>query len=102
MSKTSFKQWLYDQWVCKVKHYHDDNGIFSEEMFWHDCKEWQSQSFSSVGAQHQNAHAEHAIQNIMYMARTMFMVHASLHWTERVSDDLSLWSFTGKIFGTGL
>jgi hypothetical protein len=39
-------------------------------MFWHDCKEWQSQSFSSVGAQHQNAHAEHAIQNIMYMART--------------------------------
>ncbi len=30
------------------------------------------------------------------------MVHASLHWTERVSDDLSLWSFTGKIFGTGL
>ena len=37
MGKTSFKQWLYDQWVCKVKHYHDDNGIFSEEMFWRDC-----------------------------------------------------------------
>ena len=24
------------------------------------------------------------------------MVHASLHWTERVSDDLSLWSFEVK------
>jgi hypothetical protein len=59
-------------------------------MFWRDCKEWRSQSFSSVGAQHQNAHAEHAIQNIMYMAQTMFISHASLHWTERVSDDLSL------------
>ncbi len=31
----------------------------------------------------------------MYMART-FMVHFSLHWTERVIDDLSLWSFAVK------
>jgi hypothetical protein len=46
-------------------------------------------------AQHQNAHAEHAIQTIMYMART-FMVHASLHRTERGSDDLSLWPFAMK------
>jgi len=35
------------------------------------------------------------IQTIMYMAWT-FMVHASLHWTERGSDDLSLWSFAVK------
>ena len=62
-------------------------------MFRCDRKEWQSQSFSSAGAQHQNAQAEHAIRIIMYKARTFFMVHASLHWTERVSDDLSLWSF---------
>jgi hypothetical protein len=38
---------------------------------------------------------ERAIQTIMYMART-FMVHASLHWTDRGSDDLSLWSFAVK------
>ncbi len=31
----------------------------------------------------------------MYMAQT-FMVHASLHWTESGSDDLSLWSFAVK------
>ena len=42
-----------------------------------------------------NARAERAIQTIMYMART-FMVHASLHWTDRGSDDLSLWSFAVK------
>jgi len=31
----------------------------------------------------------------MYMART-FMVHASLHWIDHGSDDLSLWSFVVK------
>ena len=48
-----------------------------------------SQSFTGGGAQHQNARAERAIQAIMYMAQ-MFMVHATLHWTERGLDDLSL------------
>ncbi len=42
-----------------------------------------------------NARAERAIQTIMYMAQT-FMVHASLHWTDRGSDDLSLGSFVVK------
>jgi hypothetical protein len=96
MGKACFDWWLYDQCVCEVKHYYGDNGIFSAKEFWHDCKEKRrSQSFSGVGAQHQNAHAVRAIQTIMYMART-FMVHASLHWTERGSDDLSLWSFAVK------
>ncbi len=55
----------------------------------------QTQSFSGVGAQHQNAQAEHAIQSIKYMACS-FMIHASLHWTEQGSDDISLWSFAVK------
>ncbi len=96
MGKACFEQWLYDQCVCEVKHYHGDNGLFSAEVFWRDCEDKrQSQSFTGVGAQHQNVHAECAIQTIMYMARTP-MVHASLHWTERGSDDLSLWSFAVK------
>jgi hypothetical protein len=96
MGKAHFKQWLYDQCVCEVKHYHGDNGIFSVEEFWRDCADkQQSQLFSGVGAQHQNAHGEHAIQTIMYMVWT-FMVHASLHWTKRGSEDLSLWSFAVK------
>jgi hypothetical protein len=60
-------------------------------------KEWNSQSFSSVGAQHQNACAEQAIQTIMHTMVWTFLVHASLYQTERGSDDLSLWSFTVKL-----
>ena len=79
MGKARFEQWLWDQCVSEVKHYHGDNGIFSAEEYRRDCDEkGQSQSFSGVGAQHQNARAERAIQTLMYMART-FMVHASLH-----------------------
>jgi hypothetical protein len=68
----------------------------TRKSFWRDCKEKrQSQSFSGIGAQHQNARAECEIQTIMYMAQT-FMIHASLHLTERGSDGLSLWSFGVK------
>ena len=96
MGKARFEQWLWDLCVAEVKHYHGDNGIFSAEEYRRDCTEkGQGLSFSGVGAQHQNARAERAIQTIMYMART-FMVHASLHWSERGSDDLSLWSFAVK------
>ncbi len=96
MGKACFEQWLWDQCVSKVKHYHCDNCIFSAKEYRRDCDEkGQSQSFSGVGAQHQNAPAERAIQTIMYIART-FMVHASLHWNDCESDDLSLWSFVVK------
>jgi hypothetical protein len=96
MGKARFKQWLYDQCVCEVKHYHGDIGLFSAEEIQSDWEEkQQSQLFSGVGPRHQNAHAESVIQTIMYMART-FMVDASLHWTERGSDGLSLWSFSVK------
>ncbi len=62
MGKTRFEQCLLDQCVSEVKHYHGDNGIFSAEEYRHDCDEkGQSQSFSGVGAQHQNARAERAI-----------------------------------------
>jgi hypothetical protein len=33
MCKARFKQWLYNQCVCKVIHYHDAHGIFSAEEF---------------------------------------------------------------------
>jgi hypothetical protein len=51
------------------KHYHGDNSIFSAEEYHKECLDKnQTQSFLSVGAQHQNARAERAIQTIMYMA----------------------------------
>ncbi len=84
LCKACFNHWLYDLCVCEVKQYHGDNVIFSAEEFWHDCEEkWQSQSFSGVVVQHQNARAEQAIQAIMYMAQNI-MVHAFLHWKEWV------------------
>ena len=96
MGKARFEQWLWDMAYAEVKHYHGDNGIFSAEEYRQECMDkGQSQSFSGVGAQHQNARAERAIQTIMYMARS-FMVHSSLHWTDRGSDDISLWPFAVK------
>ncbi len=96
MGKDCFEQWLYDIACIEVKHFHGDNGIFSSEEYRLECSEKkQSQSFSGVGAQHQNSKAERAIQTSMYMART-FLVHSSLHWTDKGADDVSLWPFAVK------
>ena len=92
-SKVSFEQWLWEISMARVKHYHSNNGIFVSAEFREQCKEdSQMQSFSGVGAQHQNAEAERSIQTVMYMARS-FMIHVALHWGEDQSDDLTLWSF---------
>jgi len=92
-AKLRFEEWLWEQAAVRVKHYHSDDGIFNAEMFEDACKDsGQTQSFSGVGAKHQNAEAERAIQTIMSMAR-MFMIHSGLHWIGDGSDDLSLWSF---------
>jgi hypothetical protein len=96
MGKERFEQWLYDTACIEVKHFHGNNGIFSWEEYRLECsKKKQSQSFSGVGAQHQNSTAEWAIQTIMYMACT-FLVHSSLHWTDMGADDISLWPFAVK------
>jgi hypothetical protein len=69
MGKACFEQWLWDMAYAKVKHYHGNNGIFSAEEYRQECMDnGQSQSFSGIGAQHQNAQAKSAIQTIMYMA----------------------------------
>eukprot|EP00956_Cyclotella_meneghiniana_P020859 scaffold37342_cov71-Cyclotella_meneghiniana.AAC.1 len=92
-AKVSFESWLWEEARVAIKHYHGDNGIFTAELFRESCtEEGQTQSFSGVGAQHQNAEAERAIQTVMYMARS-FMIHTALNWGEFGSDDLSLWSF---------
>eukprot|EP00804_Cyclotella_cryptica_P024013 CCRYP_020059-RA/>CCRYP_020059-RA protein AED:0.51 eAED:0.10 QI:0/-1/0/1/-1/1/1/0/69 len=68
MAKLCFEEWLWE--------------TAAADMFCDDCKHNnQTPSFSGVGAKHQNAMAECAIQTIVYMART-FMIHVSLHWSE--------------------
>ena len=74
MAKELFEEWLKEKAWVKIKHYHIDNGVFTAEEFREDCKEKnQKQYFSGVGAQHQNAKAERAIQTIMWMARTFML-----------------------------
>jgi hypothetical protein len=96
MAKMCFKEWLWETAAAETSHLHCDNGIFTVDMFWADCKmKNQSQSISGIGAKHENVMAERAIQTIIYMART-FMVHVPLNWCERGVDDLSLWGFAVK------
>ena len=82
MEQSQFEQWLWDQDTTEMSHYHDDNGIFAYDAYCCNCEGMeQTQSFSGVGAQHQNTWVDRAIQTIMYMACT-FMVHSALHWTD--------------------
>ena len=91
MAKSQFEQWLWDLSAAKVQHYHSDNGVFQAKDFRKACAlEGQTQSFSGVNAQFQNAEAERAIQTIVYMAR-YYMIHAALHWGCEEGDDLDLW-----------
>ena len=93
LAKQTFEEWLHELAFSEVKHYHGDNGIFTATEFREDCElNNQTQSFSGVGAKHQNARAERSIQTIMAMART-YMIHVGLRWTERGSDNLALWAF---------
>ena len=96
LGKQRFEQWLWDQAAAEVSHYHGDNGIFTADEYKRDCdRKGQTQSFSGVGAQHQNARAERAIQTVMYVVCS-FMVHSSLHWSDRKADRIDLWPFAVK------
>jgi hypothetical protein len=92
MGKARFEQMCWNLAGVTIKNYHSDNGVYNASMFREDCisKEDQSQTFSRVGAKHQNAVAEHNIQTICYWARHM-MVHAAVHWPSNESDNIRLW-----------
>ena len=93
LGKHQFEEWIWNLAGVLAKDYHSDNGIFSSQAFREDCRvKQQTQSFSGVGAKHQNARAERAIQTISYCARSM-MVHAALHWPADGSDNIRLWAF---------
>jgi len=64
-----------------IKNFNSDNGVYDVSMFHDDCiSKDQSQTFSGVGAKHQNqnAVAERNIQTTCYWASHM-MVHAAVH-----------------------
>ncbi|KAL7459520.1 hypothetical protein ACHAWC_011291, partial [Mediolabrus comicus] len=91
--KTTFENEIRDYAGVDVKHYRSDNGIFDSVAFRQDCKlKSQTQSFSAVGAKHQNAVAESDIRVIGSMARH-YMVHASIHWPDTSAANARLWTF---------
>jgi len=86
MRKARFEQWLWDQCVSEVKHYHGDNGISSAEEYRRDCDEkGQRQSFSGVGAQHQNARVERAIQIIANLFQPNFDGNEGVQLTPNIT-----------------
>ncbi len=62
MGKAHFEQWLWNMAYAEDKNYQGNNGIVSAEEYRQQCmNKGQSQSFSGVGAQHQNAWTKRAI-----------------------------------------
>ena len=93
MGKDRFEKMCWNIAGVNIKSYHSDNGIYTAKDFRDDClSKDQSQSFSGVGAKHQNAVAERNIQTICYWARHM-MVHAAVHWPNNGADNIRLWPF---------
>ena len=61
----------------RIKHYHDDNGIFASKAFREEIRQCgQTISFCGVGAHHQNGVAERRIQDLADSARAS-LAHAA-------------------------
>ena len=67
------------------KHYHADNGRFTENSFKEDCvRKMQNLTFYGVGAHHQNGVSERIIKDLTLSSRTL-VLHAQLHWPEYIT-----------------
>ncbi len=77
-----------------IKHYHADNGIFTNFLFRKDCKNnMQGLSLCAVGAHHQNGIVERAIKLLTLITRTL-LLHAQRHWPEYIT--IMLWPLALK------
>jgi hypothetical protein len=91
MGKNLFEQMCWNLAGVTIRTYHSDNGVYNASVFREDCiSKDQSQTFSGVGAKHQNAVAKPNIETICYWACHM-MVHAAVHWPSNGSDNIRLW-----------
>ncbi len=66
IAKVLFEQWSWDLAFAEIRQFYSDHGIINAELFVEDCKnKFQTQSFSEVGAYHQNTLPEQSIQMAM-------------------------------------
>ena len=92
-AKLKFEQLAMEMGV-KVDSYHTDNGIYKSRAFTEElASNYQSITFSGVGAKWQNGVAEGAINIVVSRARTL-MLHSNIHWPEE--KDESLWPMALK------
>ena len=80
-AKEAFERYAYQHGV-KILHYHADNGRFNENAWIHHLHQQnpqQPQSYSGVGAHHQNGIAEKRIRDLQDCARTI-LIHSQRRW----------------------
>jgi len=87
----------YEGYACRhgviVKHYQNDNGIFTRSAFQEDVKaQRQTISYCGVGAHHQNGHFKKLIQDLQDHGRTV-LLHAQQRWLDAVNDNLWPYAF---------
>ena len=88
-AKEAFERYAYQHGV-KILHYHADNGRFNESAWIQHLQRQnpqQTQSYSGVGAHHQNGIAEKRIRDLQDCARTM-LLHAQRRWPEAINEHL--------------
>lgn len=89
-AKQSFEAYCRSFGVT-IRHYHADNGRFSETKFVADMEsKQQTMTLCGVGAHFQNGIAEKRIRDLQENARTM-MLHATARWPQAHST--SLWPY---------
>ena len=89
-AKRNFERFAAEHGVS-IRHYHCDNGRFSEKLFMDSCAaNNQRITFCGVNAHFQNGIAEKAIRDVTEAARKM-LLHAKLRWPSAM--DLSLWPY---------
>ena len=90
-AKIEFERWARENNVPNIRSFRSDNMPFDSEVWKIDLRSKnQTIDFSGVGAHHQNAVAERAIQTVVKWARTM-LLHHLLHWPTEAQTDL--WPF---------
>ncbi|CAJ1967493.1 unnamed protein product [Cylindrotheca closterium] len=91
MAKHKFERWAKANNVPDIKSYRADHTPFNSATWQNDLAlKKQTIDFSGVGAHHQNAVAERAIQTVTKWAWTM-LLHQVLHWPDEA--DVHLWPF---------